>query len=134
MSVVKTNDNCVGCNKCIRACSCIGANVAEVVDGKNRIVVDPNRCVGCGACIDACEHDAREFEDDTKRFFEDLKKGEKISLLLAPAFKANYYKEYESVLGQLKAAGVNRIISISFGADITTWAYIQYISKHNFTQ
>ena len=133
MSVVKTNDNCVGCNKCIRACSCIGANVAEVVDGKNRIVVDPDRCVGCGACIDACEHNAREFEDDTKRFFEDLKKGEKISLLLAPAFKANYYKEYESVLGQLKAAGVNRIISISFGADITTWAYIQYISKHNFT-
>jgi len=133
MSVVKTNDNCVGCNKCIRACSCIGANVAEVVDGKNRIVVDPNRCVGCGACIDACEHNAREFEDDTKRFFDDLKKGEKISLLLAPAFKANYYKEYESVLGQLKAAGVNRIISISFGADITTWAYIQYISKHNFT-
>ncbi len=133
MSVVKTNDNCVGCNKCIRACSCIGANVAEVVDGKNRIVVDPDRCIGCGACLEACEHNAREFEDDTERFFEDLKKGEKISLLLAPAFKANYYKEYESVLGQLKAAGVNHIISVSFGADITTWAYIQYISKHNFT-
>ncbi len=39
MSLIKTNDNCVGCNSCIRACSCVGANVAEEVDGKNRIVL-----------------------------------------------------------------------------------------------
>ena len=127
MELVRTNDNCVGCNKCIRACSCVGANVAEFKDGKNRIVVDPEKCIGCGACLDVCEHNAREFVDDTEKFFEDLKKGEKISILVAPAFKANYYKEYENILGQLKACGVNRIISISFGADITTWAYIQYI-------
>ena len=133
MELVRTNDNCVGCNKCIRACSCVGANVSEYKDGKNKIVVDPEKCIGCGACLDVCEHDAREFVDDTEKFFEDLKKGEKISLLVAPAFKANYYKEYENILGQLKACGVNRIISVSFGADITTWAYIQYISKHNYT-
>ena len=28
---------------------------------------------------------------------------------------------------------MNRIISVSFGADITTWAYINYITKNNFT-
>ena len=90
MELVRTNDNCVGCNKCIRACRCVGANVSEYKDGKNRIVVDPDKCIGCGACLDVCEHDAREFVDDTEKFFEDLKKGEKISLLVAPAFKANY--------------------------------------------
>ncbi len=130
--LVRTNDKCIGCNRCISACSCMGANIAEYKDGHNRIVVDPDRCIGCGACIDACEHHAREFVDDTERFFEDLAAGEKISILLAPAFKANYKDEYEQLLGMLKTAGVNRIISISFGADITTWGYIKYITENNF--
>lgn len=131
-SLVFTNEKCIGCNKCISVCSCVGACVSHEVDGKNRIDVDPNRCVACGACFDVCEHGAREYRDDTERFFADLKKGEKISILLAPAFKANYPKEYEAVLGGLKKLGVNRIISVSFGADITTWAYLNYVQKNNF--
>lgn len=132
MRLVYTNDNCIGCNKCIRACVCVGANVASIEDGVARINVDSSKCIGCGACIDACEHHARSYEDDTERFFQDLAAGKKISILLAPAFKANYPKEYESVLGGLKTLGVNRIISVSFGADITTWGYLNYIQQHNF--
>lgn len=132
MSLVYTNENCIGCNKCISACSCMGANRHSERDGKNRIDVDGDMCIACGACFDVCKHHAREFQDDTERFFEDLKRGEKISLLLAPAFLANYPREYSSVLGGLKEAGVNRIISISFGADITTWGYINYIQKYNY--
>lgn len=132
-ALVYTNDNCVGCNKCISVCPVLKANHAVEENGKNRIVVDGKACISCGACFDACAHGARSYNDDTERFFEDLKKGEKISLLLAPAFLANYPREYESVLGGLKQLGVNRIISISFGADITTWGYIKYITEHNFT-
>lgn len=132
MSLVFTNENCVGCNKCISACSCLGANLQVEEDGKSRIEVDGDRCIACGACFDVCKHNAREFNDDTERFFEDLARGEHISILVAPAFKANYPDEYERVLGGLKKAGVNRIISISFGADITTWGYINYITKNNF--
>lgn len=131
--LVQTMDNCVGCNRCIGACPAPGANVAQrQADGSNRVVVDYKKCIACGACIDACEHHARDFMDDTERFFADLRAGKKISILLAPAFKANYEKEYEQILGQLKAYGVNRIISISFGADITTWAYIKYITENNY--
>ncbi|MDE7366130.1 MAG: 4Fe-4S binding protein, partial [Lachnospiraceae bacterium] len=132
MSLVFTNDNCVGCNKCIGACSCLGANVQSEKDGHNRIEVNGDKCIACGACFDVCKHNAREYNDDTERFFADLAKGEQISLLVAPAFKANYPKEYESVLGGLKQAGVNRIISISFGADITTWGYLNYITQYNY--
>ena len=131
--LVLTNDNCVGCNKCISVCSCVGATVAhQTEDGRNIIDVDGNKCIACGACFDACEHNAREFVDDTEAFFEALKRGEKISILLAPAFLANYPNEYGSILGGLKKMGVNRIISISFGADITTWAYLNYVQKNNF--
>ena len=132
-TLVFTNDNCIGCNKCISVCSCMGACVSHVVDGINRIDVDSDKCIACGACFDVCEHHAREFADDTERFFEDLKRGERISLLIAPAFKANYPSEYGTVLGGLKKLGVNRMISVSFGADITTWGYLNYIDKYGFT-
>lgn len=132
-ALVYTNDNCVGCNKCISACPVLTANRAVEEKGKNKIIVDGSQCISCGACFDACAHNARSYYDDTERFFEDLKRGEKISLLLAPAFLANYPKEYATVLGGLKKLGVNRIISISFGADITTWGYVKYITEHNFT-
>ena len=131
--LVVTNDNCIGCNKCISVCSCVGACRSSEAEGRNRIDVDGSKCVACGACFDVCEHSAREFIDDTEEFFNALKKGERISLLLAPAFKANYPGEYEKVLGGLKGLGVNRIISVSFVADITTWGYLNYIQKHNFT-
>lgn len=100
--------------------------------GNSYIEVIPENCIACGACFDACEHGAREFYDDTEAFFEDLKRGEKISVLFAPAFAANYPGEYKNILGGLKNLGVNHIISVSFGADITTWAYINYITKNKF--
>ena len=131
-SIVFTNDNCIGCNKCIKVCSAIGACISIEENGKARIDVDPNKCVACGSCLDVCVHGAREFSDDTERFFDDLRKGEKISLLLAPAFQANYPDEYKSVLGGLKKLGVNRILSVSFGADITTWGYLNYIKDYGF--
>lgn len=131
--LVYTNEKCIGCNKCISVCPIITANSVEEDNGQNRVHVNGEFCIGCGACFDACEHNARSYNDDTERFFEDLSKGEKISLLIAPAFLANYKEEYASVLGGLKKLGVNHLISVSFGADITTWAYIKYITEHKFT-
>lgn len=133
-SLIYTNENCVGCNKCISVCNTLGACIASLPDdyGKYKITVDSEKCIACGACVKACEHDARKYSDDTENFFNDLKNGEKISVLIAPAFKANYPEEYAKVLGGLKSLGVNHFISVSFGADITTWGYINYIKNHNF--
>ena len=132
--LIFTNDKCVGCNKCINVCSAMGACISTEADenGRSRINVDPERCVACGACFDACEHGAREYADDTDAFLADLADGKPISLLIAPSFQANYPDEYERVLGGLKALGVRHIISVAFGADITTWGYLKYIQEHGF--
>lgn len=131
--LVFTNEKCIGCNKCISVCPVITANRAiKAEDGSQRIEVDGEKCIACGACFDACEHHARDFIDDTEEFFAALAAGERISVLWAPAFAANYPNEYQQILGGLKKLGVNRIISVSFGADITTWGYIKYITEHNF--
>ena len=131
-SIVYTNEDCIGCNRCISVCPILIANQAVEEDGCQKVIVNEEACVHCGSCIRACDHKAREYADDTVTFFEDLKAGKQISLLIAPAFLANYPKEYKKILGALKTAGVNRFISVSFGADITTWGYLNYITKHNF--
>ena len=132
--LVYTNTNCTGCNKCIKACGVMGACIAtDVLANENSFIkVDGDRCIACGACFDACEHNAREFDDDTLRFFEDLDRGEAISVLIAPAFKANYPDRYEEILGALHTAGVQHMISVSFGADIATWGILKYIKEHDF--
>lgn len=130
--LVFTNSNCIGCNKCISSCPVLTANVAVDCEDRQKVHVDGAKCVGCGSCFDSCEHNAREFRDDTEQFFTDLAAGKKISILWAPAFAANYPDRYQKILGGLKKLGANRIISVSFGADITTWGYVKYISEHNF--
>lgn len=129
MDLVFTNDLCTGCNKCVRECPVLVANVATV---SGKVSVNSENCIACGACFDACAHDARDYRDDTEEFFRDLAGGKKISVIVAPAFLANYPKEYKQILGYLKQKGVNHMYSVSFGADITTWAYLKYITENNF--
>lgn len=123
--MIYTNEKCIGCNKCIRSCPSVIANVA--VEG--RIEVNPDVCIACGACFDHCEHGARDYLDDTEAFLADLKAGKKYSVIVAPAFIANYPKEYKKIFGYLKSLGVQHIYPVSFGADITTWTYIRYIKE-----
>ncbi len=130
--LVFTNDKCQGCNRCISVCPVFSANHAINEADGSKIKVAGDACIHCANCIKSCSHDARAFMDDTDKFFDDLSSGTPISILVAPAFIANYPREYKQVLGYLKSKGVKRIISISFGADITTWAYLNYITANNF--
>lgn len=123
--MVYTNEHCIGCNKCIRSCPVLLANHS----GENMINVNYDMCINCGACFDNCKHDARDYEDDTEKFLSDLKAGKKYSVIVAPAFVANYPNDYKKIYGYLKQLGVSHIYSVSHGADITTWGYIKYIKQ-----
>lgn len=130
-SLVNSSKDCVGCNKCIQSCPVLTANKVVNEGGKSYISVEGEQCIACGSCIDICTHNARQYEDDTENFFDALKRGENISLLIAPAFQVNYDSSFYQIIGGLKKLGINHVIDVSFGADITTWAYLNCIVKEH---
>jgi len=99
------------------------------MDGKSIVEVDGKKCIGCGACLKACQHDARNYTDDTERFFSDLKKGAAISMFAAPAVKTNF-NEWGRMLTWLRSIGVKHLYDSSLGADICTWSHIRFIQKN----
>ncbi|MCL2188347.1 MAG: methyl-accepting chemotaxis protein [Defluviitaleaceae bacterium] len=125
-------DRCIGCNNCIRKCPTLESNVGVMgTDGVCKMHLDAAECILCGTCLDTCTHQARRFRDDHDDFITGLKEGKSISVIIAPALLINYASEYKHILGYLKSLGVKNFYSVSFGADITTWAYLKYITENN---
>ena len=128
--IINDMEKCTGCNRCIRVCPIDEANVAYMENDKTKVRVDSTQCIACGACMHICHHDSRTFEDDTERFFADLRRGVPISVFCAPASRASL-EEWDKILAWLEQLGVRKIYDVSMGADICVWGYIRYIQKHN---
>lgn len=126
--VFAIEENCTGCNKCIYACPVKSANTSYLKDGESKTMINRGNCISCGNCIEVCDHGARDFKDDIDVFVRDLKSGEKISIIAAPALKTNF-GNYKKILGFLKSLGVSEFYDVSLGADITTWAYLKAIKE-----
>ncbi len=130
-TIIIDKDKCVGCNNCVRACPAIDANIAEYDEnGKLTITIDDEKCIKCGSCITACAHKARTFKDDTNQFIKDLKRGEKINIIVAPAVKIAFDGNWRHALQWLRNNGINGIYDVAYGADICTWAHVRFLEKH----
>ena len=122
--VIEIDENkCIGCYACITACP-----VKYCMDGSGeKLTVNHDQCIGCGHCIPACHHDARLPVDDTQRFLSDLKKGEKMIAIAAPAVASVFPERYLNLNGYLRSLGLSTIFDVSFGAEMTVYSYVKVI-------
>ena len=120
---------CVGCNRCVRNCPVETANVVTL-DSESNIKVDiaADKCIACGECIEACRHGARSYVDDLDIFLDDLRRGARISVMIAPAIRANR-EELGRLITWLKSLGAYRVHDVSLGADLCIWAHIRYLQQ-----
>ncbi len=120
-------EKCVNCHRCIAVCPAKFCN-----DGSGDYVkINSDLCIGCGACIAVCDHGARYGIDDTQEFFDALSRGEKILAIVAPAVAANFKGMDLELNGWLKSIGVAAVFDVSFGAELTTKSYVEYIKNEN---
>ncbi len=127
ISVVEVDsEKCTNCYKCISVCPVKYCNDAS----GDSVEVISNLCIGCGNCIVHCSHDARKIIDDFALAMQDLKKGENIIAICAPAIAANF-DDYLRFNGWLKSIGIQAIFDVSFGAELTVKSYIEHIVKNN---
>jgi iron only hydrogenase large subunit-like protein len=124
--VIKIDENkCINCYACITACP-----VKYCMDGSgDKLGINHDLCIGCGNCIASCTHKARVLIDDTDRFYEDVKRGEKIIAIVAPAIASFYPKKFLNFNGYLKSLGIEAVFDVSFGAELTVYSYLEYIKK-----
>jgi iron only hydrogenase large subunit-like protein/uncharacterized protein YoxC len=120
-------EKCVNCYACIAECPvkyCMDAS-------KEKVLINSDLCIGCGSCILACHHEARTPIDDTPRFFSDLKQGNEIIAVVAPAVASVFPDKHLNLNGFLKSLGVKDFFDVSFGAELTVVSYLNYIKKKN---
>jgi len=119
--------------KCINCYACItGCPVKYCMDGSSeKLRINPDLCIGCGHCILVCSHKARKLVDDTPHFFSDLKQGQKMVAIVAPAVASVFPEKFLNLNGWLKSIGVEAFFDVSFGAELTVITYLDYIKAKN---
>jgi len=124
--VIKIDEEkCVNCYACITGCP-----VKYCMDGsKEKVTINSDLCIGCGNCIIVCHHEARLLVDDTPRFFSDLKRGDKIIAVVAPAVASVFPGTYLNLNGWLKSLGIADFFDVSLGAELTVVSYLNYIKE-----
>jgi iron only hydrogenase large subunit-like protein/ABC-type transporter Mla subunit MlaD len=102
------------------------------MDGSgDKLQINADICIGCGNCINACTHKARILIDDTSRFMNNLKQGEKIIAVAAPAVVSFFPNQFLNLNGWLRSLGVEAFFDVSLGAELTVMSYINYIKEKN---
>ena len=137
-SIVRNNNKCVLCRRCVAACGAVqGIGViGPVYRGFNTAIESPwnmplvdMACINCGQCIAACPTGALHEKDSTKEVWDLLADPKKhVVVQPAPAVRAALGEEFGMpmgtlVTGKLAAAlhrlGFDRVFDTDWAADLT---------------
>ena len=135
--VVRDNNKCVLCRRCVAAChqqqnvGVIGAvrrGFTTAIESPWKLPLANTGCVGCGQCIVACPVGALKEKDSIKAVDKLLEGPKHVVVQTAPAVRAALGEEFgipmgTSVTGKMAAAlrrlGFDKVFDTDFGADLT---------------
>ena len=136
--VVRIENRCVRCMRCVQVCDKIQSmNIWDLMGtgshttigvGKTRRLGDSD-CTFCGQCIIHCPVGALQERDDTGRVFDTLADPKKITVVqIAPAVRAAWAEYYhldpkfataQRMVTALKQIGFDYVFDTDFAADLT---------------
>ena len=126
--VIKVDpEKCTACHRCISVCPAKMCNDAS----GDYIKVNPELCIGCGRCISACHFGARVGVDDFDHFMADIKSGTKMIAIVAPSAVVSFRGHILELNTWLKSIGIQAVFDVSFGAELTSKSYVEYIKNKN---
>ena len=138
MSIVRDNNKCVLCRRCVAACNktqAVGV-IGPVNRGFNTAIESPwgmplagMACINCGQCIAACPTGALHEKDSTKEVWDLLADPKKhVVVQPAPAVRAALGEEFGMPMGTLvtgkmaaalRRLGFDRVFDTDWAADLT---------------
>ena len=137
-SIVRDNNKCILCRRCVATCSNIQnvGVIGAVNRGFNTTIESPwelklndMACINCGQCITACPVGALYEKDSTKKVWDLINDTTKhVVVQPAPAVRAALGEEFgypmgTSVTGKMVAAlrrmGFDKVFDTDFAADLT---------------
>lgn len=126
--VYTIEDRCKACFTCIRECP---AKAISVQSGQANVI--PERCIACGNCIKVCTRNAKSYLKTEVEVLNLLKENKKIIACIAPSFPAEFkeIEDYRVLVGMLKKIGFDKVVEVSFGADLVAQKYKDIILDNN---
>ncbi len=124
--VFTVKDRCRMCFTCVRECP---AKAIKIINGQAEVVHD--RCIGCGNCIKVCNQGAKMFLETSNAVNGLLNNSDRVFAILAPSFPAEFkeLKNQKAIAGMLRAYGFEKVIEVSFGADLVAREYSKLLDK-----
>ena len=137
-SIVRNNNKCILCRRCVAACDKVqkigvigatGRGFKTSIASPWKLHLSEMACINCGQCITVCPVGALHEKDDTDQVWEAIAdKTKHVIVQPAPAVRAALGEEFglpmgTSVTGKMVAAlrrlGFDKVFDTDFAADLT---------------
>lgn len=147
--IVRDNNKCVKCGRCVAVCNKVQGIGAIQMQDKNRVVLkegttlDETGCVNCGQCIVVCPVGALRERDDCDAIYDAICDPQKyVVIQTAPSVRAGLGEYFGFPVGSetegkmvaaLKKIGFDKVFDTVLGADLTvmeeTTEFLQRLQK-----
>jgi len=125
--VYTVKDRCRVCYTCVRECP---VKAIRIFNGQAEVMAE--RCIACGNCVRVCSQDAKVFIDSREQVKILLQGNRPVFAIIAPSFPAEFtdIKDYRTVVGMIRALGFDKVLEVSFGADVVAKEYNRLLGQN----